>query len=814
MVVQAHGENAEVGHEPPAHRGDDDRTHEDGESAGTCQERGRRGRPHATALPQRRDGCVEHEQRLDTQRAGHADGDGGTGPERVECADLAKIRDERQATEQGSPGVASIVGHRDGRGHSQKAILPVADSGFGYPKYKDTVNRSEPMHHPGPPRFVATGDEIELAPRDPDPTATYSWHLARAPVQSTATLGDDPVEHFVPDTPGRYVVRLNAPDGKHDLTVRAFPGQVESSGTHTSGRSGRSGGRSGGVSGGRSGGVSGGRSGSGEYTPATGGGGDGGSGGRPRLTLRPAIEGDEAVVRADPSAHPDGTETAGDLAVEFLLDDRDDIDADAVTRDGTDLRIPLDALPERARIHAVAVGDHGYSVPDAVEFTRDEDGVRTGTNDAGIAASRPYDAPAWAEDSVIYEIYVRTFAGDSDESPFDAIVDRLDYLDLLGVDVIWLTPVLQNDHAPHGYNITDFFEIASDLGTRADYERFIEAAHDRGFKVLFDLVCNHSARTHPYFESAVDDPDSEYRDWYAWRTDTQPETYFDWQHIANFNFDHLPVRRHLLDAVAQWAELVDGFRCDMAWAVPNSFWREIHDYCKDHDSEFLLLDETIPYIPDFQAGLFDMHFDSTTYAALREVGGGGDAEAVLGAIEGRAEIGFPEHASFMLYAENHDETRYIVDYGREAAEAAAGALFTLPGAPLLYAGQEFGQRGKRDDLAWNHADEALQSFVGDLSSVRHDQPALSAAADLVRVPYEVRDGPSDRVVAYARTTGEDAAVVVLNFGSEQTTVGLPVETGETDLVSGEQRGATGDGDTTVTVDSVAVFPAADSDLGQ
>ncbi|MDS0220581.1 alpha-amylase family glycosyl hydrolase [Haloarcula sp. S1AR25-5A] len=662
------------------------------------------------------------------------------------------------------------------------------------------------MHHPGPPRFVATGDEVELAPRDPDPSATYTWRLTRAPVRSTASLGDDPVEHLVPDAPGRYVVRLSAPDGEHDLTVRAFPGDLHSSGGYTSGRSG---GRSGGVSGGQSGP---GRSGSGEYTQA---GDDTGGGGRPRLSLRPAIEGDEAVVRADCSSHPEGSETAADLAVEFLLDDRDDIDKDAVTREGATLRIPLDALPERARIHGVAVGEYGYSVPDAVEFTRTADGVETVASGAGVAARRPYVAPSWAEDSTIYEIYVRTFAGDSDESPFDAIIDRLDYLDSLGVDVIWLTPVLQNDHAPHGYNITDFFEIASDLGTRADYERFVEAAHDRGFKVLFDLVCNHSARTHPYFESAVDNPESEYRDWYAWRSDTEPETYFEWEHIANFDFDHLPVRRHLLDAVAQWAELVDGFRCDMAWAVPNGFWREIHDYCKDRDSEFLLLDETIPYIPDFQAGLFDMHFDSTTYAALRQVGGGSDAEAVLDAIEGRAEIGFPDHASFMLYAENHDETRYIVDYGREAAEAAAGALFTLPGAPLLYAGQEFGQRGRRDDLAWDHADETLQSFVGDLSAVRHDQPALSAEADLVRIPYEVRDGPSDRVVAYARTTEDDAAVVVLNFGSEPTTVGLPIETDETDLVSGDHRGAGGDSDgTAVTVDSVAVFPAGSSDLRQ
>jgi len=508
------------------------------------------------------------------------------------------------------------------------------------------------------------------------------------------------------------------------------------------------------------------------------------------------------VVSADPSAHPNGTETAADLTVEFLLDDGDDVDPTVVQRGERELRIPIAALPDRTRIHAVAVGEHGYSVPDAVEFVR-EDGT--------ITTARPYDPPAWAEDSLIYEIYVRTF-GDPDgaESAFDVIADRLDYIDSLGVDTIWLTPVLQNDHAPHGYNITDFFSIADDLGDRDDYERFIDAAHDRDIAVLFDLVCNHSARTHPHFKAAVSDRSSEYRDWYEWREGDDPETYFEWEHIANFNFDHLPVRRHLLDAVDTWAPLVDGFRCDMAWAVPNNFWRELHDRLKDRDSEFLLLDETIPYIPDFQAGLFDMHFDSTTYFTLRQIGMGQDAETVLDAIDNRAEIGFPDHAGFMLYTENHDETRYIVDCGRPAAKAAAGAVFTLPGTPMVYAGQEFGQRGIRDDLAWDHADEGLQAHFRTLSEARHELPALSAGAALVRTPYEVDEGASDRVVAYARTIDEDAVVVVLNFGADPATVSVPAVADTTDLVSGET--VAGDDGTSVTVDSVAVLPAASDEL--
>ncbi|ELZ24867.1 alpha amylase catalytic region [Halosimplex carlsbadense 2-9-1] len=675
------------------------------------------------------------------------------------------------------------------------------------------------MHHPGPPRFVAVGDEVELAPRDPDPTATYAWTVAAAPAGSAAALGDDPVEYFHPDEPGRYVVALDAPDGRHELTVRAFPGGLAptseapsypQSGTTETTADEAAAGTSGDAG-----------DGSGRTDEPDEAAADPDGGGRPRLTLSATVTDDAVVVEADPQPHPEGVETAADLEVAFLLDDRDDIDREDVRIAGGELTVPLDALSDRARVHAVAVGRHGYSVPDAVDIGCERgDATDSGRDGGTVTVHRPYDPPAWAEDSVIYEVYVRTFPGQGSDAAaegevFDAIRERLEYIEGLGVDTLWLTPVLANDDAPHGYNVTDFLSLAADLGTREDYERLIDAAHDRGMRVLFDLVCNHSARAHPYYQAAVSDPDSEYREWYEWRGPGEPETYFDWELIANFDFSHLPVRRHLLDAVDEWAPLVDGFRCDMAWAVPNAFWREVHDRLKARDADFLLLDETIPYIPDFQAGLFDVHFDSTTYAALRRVGNGEPAEAVLDAVEDRARSGFPDHAGFMLYAENHDETRYVVECGRPAAEAALGALCTLPGAPMVYAGQEFGQRGKRDDLAWGHADESLREHVRRLTALRGEQPALATAAALERVDYDLREGWDDRVVAFRRAveapmeTAEEersAVVVVLNFGADPATVAVDAAAGETDLLTGESVGE----DDGLRVDSVAVLPAGPS----
>ena len=660
------------------------------------------------------------------------------------------------------------------------------------------------MTHPGPPRFVAVGDPLQLAPRDPDPDATYRWTVTEAPNASGVRLGDDAVEEFVADVPGRYTVTLRTERDRYEMTVRVFPGDRRPAGrdpttagegsrsgySGRSGRSGRSGysGQSGsarpfesGVSGLGSG------SGSGTRDPVS-----AEDTGRPRVRLDAEVDREEAVVRATPTPHPDATRDPDDLDVEFLLDDRDDVSRDDVVVEDRELRVPLDAIGDRLRVHGVAVGA-SYSVADAVSVDRLGD---------GFGVRRLNDPPEWTDDVTLYEVYVRNFVTDDDDggTAFEALEGRLDYLDTLGVDCLWLTPVLQHDGAPHGYNIVDFLDIADDLGDRADYEAFVDAAHERGMTVLFDLVLNHSAREHPFFESAYRDPDSPYYDWYDWQESGEPETYFDWELIANFDFTNLEVRRHLLEVADVWAEIADGFRCDMAWAVPESFWKELRARLKSTDPEFLLLDETIPYIADFHEGMFDVHFDTTLYFQLRQVGNGDQpAETLLDAVEERARSGFPDHAAFMLYLENHDETRYLAECGDAATKAAAGALFTLPGIPMLYGGQEFGQLGNRDQLAWDHARDDIREHYDTLLSFYEAYPSFGEGGDIDRIDYET-DAATD-VVAFERTSDAGRHVVLLNFGSDTATVGIDRRVDATDLVSNEVRAA----ESGLTVEDVAVF---------
>ena len=689
------------------------------------------------------------------------------------------------------------------------------------------------MHHPGPPRFLSTGETTQLAPRDPDPEASYEWHVVDAPPGSEATVGERAVTEFTPDVPGRFTLGLSAPDGDHQLTIRAFPAAYEDvdviGGSGTSLRD-------------RDAELT-------ELDYATQRAHEGV--GPPRVRLDADVEGDEVVVSATASPNPESDLEAADLDVSFVVDDRD-VAASVVegrtnprdaldvtgTDDGAILRLPAATVANRLRIHAVSIArepgrELRFSVADAIAIDRPDgnlDGQAGASVDAGSPAAfefiRLNQPPTWTEDARVYEVYVRTFSADGESGEtFEAIAERIPDLADLGVDTLWLTPVLGHDGKPHGYNITDFFDVADDLGERDDYETLVERAHDNGMRVLFDFVANHTARDHEWFEDAYRNPDSPYRDRYEWQESGEPGTYFDWELIANLNHENLHVRRFLLDVVDEWAPLVDGFRCDMAWAVPESFWRELRDRVKDIDREFLLMDETIPYIADFHEGMFDVHFDATLYFQLRQVGRGAEpAESILDAIDQRAQAGFPDHAGFLQYIENHDETRYRVECGDAAAAAAGAATVTLPGVPMVYAGQEIGQRGRRDEIAWEHAREEVRERYERLLATHAEHRALGPTGDLERVDYHVASGdlterplvadgdtvhPND-VVAFVRADETESFVVVLNFSPGEAAVAVEADHGAVDVVTGERcLEIDADGADRILADDVAVVPLED-----
>lgn len=125
----------------------------------------------------------------------------------------------------------------------------------------------------------------------------------------------------------------------------------------------------------------------------------------------------------------------------------------------------------------------------------------------------------WWKEAVVYQIYPRSFYDSNGDGIGDlpGIIEKLDYLQELGVDVIWLNPIYKSPNADNGYDISDYYDIMDEFGTMEDFDRLLNEAHKRGIKIVMDLVVNHTSDEHKWFLESRKSKDNPYRDFYFWR---------------------------------------------------------------------------------------------------------------------------------------------------------------------------------------------------------------------------------------------------------------------------------------------------------
>ena len=197
----------------------------------------------------------------------------------------------------------------------------------------------------------------------------------------------------------------------------------------------------------------------------------------------------------------------------------------------------------------------------------------------------------WWKESVVYQIYPRSFCDSNGDGIGDlnGITSKLDYLKELGVDVIWLSPVYKSPNDDNGYDISDYQDIMDEFGTMEDFDRMLATAHEKGIKIMMDLVVNHTSDEHKWFIESRKSTDNPYRDYYIWRPakedgslpnnwgscfsgpaweyDKTTDMYF--LHLfskkqPDLNWDNPVVRREVFDMMNWWLEKgVDGFRMDV-----------------------------------------------------------------------------------------------------------------------------------------------------------------------------------------------------------------------------------------------------------
>jgi maltose alpha-D-glucosyltransferase / alpha-amylase len=491
----------------------------------------------------------------------------------------------------------------------------------------------------------------------------------------------------------------------------------------------------------------------------------------------------------------------------------------------------------------------------------------------------------WYKNAVFYEVVVRAFKDSNGDGHGDlrGIAEKIDYLQMLGVDCIWITPIYPSPLKDDGYDVADYCGVDPAYGSLDGLKGLIDATHSHGIRIIMDLVLNHTSDEHPWFQSARSSRSSPYRDYYVWSdtdqkykdarvvfVDTEPSNWtwdeqtgqYYWHRFyssqPDLNFDNPRVQDEMLNVARFWLDLgVDGFRAD---AAPYLFEREgticenlpeTHNYLKrlrslvdEHYPGRILLcesnqwpEDVRPYFGEGDEFHMAFHFPlmPRIFMALRR----GEVGPIRWVMQQTPPI--PADCQWCTFLRNHDELTLemvtgeerewmwreyapdprmrlnlgirrrlspLLDNDRRRIELAHSLLFTLPGAPIIYYGDEIGmgdnldlfdRNGVRTPMQWDSSPNAgfstqcptTELVKGHLSSqqvnvaaqLRDPQSLLRIIQKMIalRKRHTAFGGSgmewieigNPRVAAYLRQSGDDLVLVLSNLSHDAQPVNVP-----------------------------------------
>lgn len=409
-------------------------------------------------------------------------------------------------------------------------------------------------------------------------------------------------------------------------------------------------------------------------------------------------------------------------------------------------------------------------------------------------------APAWAREAIVYQVFPdRFYPGDrrtwnETRSLTDifggtlrGVIDKLDYIQSLGFNAIWLNPFFSTS-SHHGYNASDYYTVEPRLGTNVDLEELIEIAHSRGLKLILDFVANHWSKDHFTFQDAQKNLESPYHDWYFWKSWPHDyECYFNVRDLPRINLSNQQARNYMLDVAAHWLRKgFDAYRLDFAYGPPHDFWVDFRRICRQAKSDCWIFGEVIHTAEWLRSytGIMDGTLDFFLARALRETFAMGHMS--LGEFEAFLsghEAYFPPDHIRPSFLDNHDEARFLHLAGDDKARLRLAALiqYTLAGPPIVYAGTETGlsqerpmhQNGRnifeecRLPMNWETADGSLQEYYRRLNDFRRRYPVLWSG-DRQVIHLDSCTG----TYAYTRSITSDHVLVAINTSDSERTLAL------------------------------------------
>lgn len=357
----------------------------------------------------------------------------------------------------------------------------------------------------------------------------------------------------------------------------------------------------------------------------------------------------------------------------------------------------------------------------------------------------------WWKEAVVYQIYPRSFFDTNGDGfgDLNGIRAKLDYLQELGVDMIWLCPVYKSPNVDNGYDVSDYQAIMDEMGTMDDFDRLLEDIHSRGMKIMMDLVLNHTSDQHPWFLESKSSRDNPKRDWYVWRDEPtnwesifggpawtyDPKTSQYYFHLftknqVDLNWENPELRRALYDMILWWLDKgIDGFRVDAINHLKKDYtdmpnpkglnyvpaWEKMtnvqgiqellaelrretfdrYDVVTVGEANSVRAHEIGEWISE-EEGKFNMIFHLEAHEEAWDEDSAGVDVDDLRIVLDRWQRSAQGIAWNSLYLENHDRPRTVSTWGndrehwRESATALGCMYFFMQGTPFIYQGQEIG----------------------------------------------------------------------------------------------------------------------------
>jgi glycosidase len=397
--------------------------------------------------------------------------------------------------------------------------------------------------------------------------------------------------------------------------------------------------------------------------------------------------------------------------------------------------------------------------------------------------------PAWVQDAVVYEVFVPDA---SEEGTFRGLIDRLDEIERMGVTTLWLMPIhpigeerRKDDIGRLGspYSIRDYYGVNPDYGTKADFRALVDSVHARDMHLILDLVANHTAWDHPWLEEHPDMYSDGPIDGFTVPVMNGDTT--NWTDVVDLNFDTPRTRQEMIDVMQYWVREfdVDGYRADVAGAVPSDFWAAAIDSVEKIKPVLMLAEDAQPEMHEVG---FDYTYAWPYYDKLKRVWAGGEPVGELATQVDTTLDNLPGAAERLRFTTNHDETMWDATPpelfgGREGSKAAFVLSMTLPGTPLVYNGQELGVADTvsffaRTPYDWGR-DAAITDFYERSLTLFRDSPALQHGT------LEVLTPEAEDVLVYRRATDDREMVVAVNVRESANTVAVPSAYSDASLVN-------------------------------